>query len=344
MQDLDKLKKSLDIVAIAELYGELEKTGSNYRYKDDHSIVISPSKQIFSNFNGEIEGGSVLDLIAYMEKLELKDAIKRLKELAGADTYKIDPQKQLKRKKETTNKKEVDFSKLGYIGKLHLKEMQNYNFVHTAIEQKDKSFKDFVLIPEPFRKLFETTLLPIEYSKKIEYLKNNILGYDNFFNCPSLIIRDNTRKIVDIISYRPNKPKNYKNWSNPKYIYKNSHNRGKNFLFPFQIEFETIIKKQTTDRFFIVGEGIKNAFNGLLYSTPYITLESTSNKISQNLKDYILNLIDRGYNLLTMFDGDKAGEKAYNKFKEQTNLQVENFFNFNSGLDFVDYIQGGSHE
>jgi len=226
MQDLDNLKKSLDIITVAELYGELEKTGSNYRYKNDHSIIISPSKQIFSNFNGEIEGGSVLDLIAYMEKLEIKEAIKRLKELAGANTYKIDPQKQLKRKKESI-KKEVNFSKLGYIGKLHLKEVQKYNFIPTTIEQDNKSFKDFILIPDTFRKLFETTLLPIEYLDKIKYLKNNILGYDNFFNCPSLIIRDNTRKIVDIISYRPKKPDNYEFCSlfkpNLKRLSKNKH-------------------------------------------------------------------------------------------------------------------------
>ena len=339
-QDLEVLKSKLDILSIAELYGRLEKTGSNYRYIDDKSIVINPVKQIFSDFNGSVTGGSVLDLIAYMEKLDIKDAIKRLKELAGADTYKIDPALQLKRKEEATKKKVVDFQKLGFYSTLHLKAIKEKNFIEVRVEQKDNNFKDFIMLPDEYQKLFETTMLPASFSKKLDYLKDRLLGWDTFFNCPSIIIRDDTKKVVDIISYRPNKPKNYEKWSDPKYIYKNSHNRGNAFLFPFKIEFEAIINKQEKDRFFIVGEGIKNGLNALLYGVPFITLESTSNKVPASLKEYIISLIDRGFSLLTMFDGDKAGKIAYEKFIQDTGFKVENFFKFDSGLDFVEYIQG----
>ncbi|HIP59104.1 MAG TPA: DNA primase, partial [Campylobacterales bacterium] len=75
---IEELKQSLDILQVAQMYGELVKSGSNYVYKDDRSITISPSKQIFSNFNGEITGGSVLDLVCYMENLSIADGIKRL--------------------------------------------------------------------------------------------------------------------------------------------------------------------------------------------------------------------------------------------------------------------------
>lgn len=346
-KDLDYLKKQLDIVEVAGSYGELKKSGSNYVYKDDKSIVINPVKQIFSDFNGNITGGSVLDLIMYMEKIDLKSAINRLKELAGADTYKLNPAKQLQRQKEAAKKKDVDFQKLGYFATLHLKAIKQKSFIPVNIEQKDKSYEEFILIPDEYQKLFEATMFPAQFLKKLDYLKEKILGWDSFFNCPSIILRDINNRVVDIISYRPNQPLNnpkFKEWSNPKYIYKNSNNRGDAFLFPFQREFENIIKKQENEKFFIVGEGIKNGLNALLYSTPYITLESTNYAINPKLRDYIIALTDKGYSLMTMFDGDKAGKIAYEKFIEETSLQVANFFDFNSGLDFVGYLQGGSDE
>ena len=74
---IEQLKQSLDILTIAELYGKVVKNGANYKYKDNKSIVINPVKQIFSDFNGNILGGSVLDLIIYMEKINLEDGIKK---------------------------------------------------------------------------------------------------------------------------------------------------------------------------------------------------------------------------------------------------------------------------
>jgi len=214
--------------------------------------------------------------------------------------------------------------------------IQDIDFIPLLIEQKDKSIKEFLLVPDDYKKLFETDKLPKSFLKKINYLKNNILGYDNFFNCPSIIIRNKDRKIVDIISYRPKKPEDFDDWSEPKYIYKNSHNRGENFLFPFQVEFESILEKED---FFIVGEGIKNALNALLHSLPYITIESTSNTIDRKLLEYIID-ITKTRKIICMFDGDKAGQKAFENFKEQSKIQnLQNFFDFKSNLDFTDYIK-----
>lgn len=331
---VEQLKQSLDILTVAENYGEVVKTGANYKYKDNQSIVINPAKQIFSDFNGNITGGSVLDLIMYMEDIkEVSDGIKRLKELSGNDTYAIDPSKQLKRKEEAKAKKTIDFQKLGYIGK---KELEDVKFRRPA-ECMDKHNKlTHYMVMSEYSKLFETSELPPEYGAKIDYLYKNILGWNDFFKCPSIIIRDNNNRIVDVIAYRPNKPANYDNWQNPKYIYKNSHNRGDAFLFPFRKEVETILKKE---KYLVIGEGIKNGLNALLYSVPYLTLESTSNKIDKQLISYIKNHYERGYSLVLMFDGDKAGAKAHDNFVSQTGLNIKNFFDFNSGLDFADYLQ-----
>jgi hypothetical protein len=334
---IEQLKQSLDIITIAETYGELVKSGSNYKYKDDKSIIINSDKQIFSNFNGDITGGSVLDLIMYMEKINLADGIKRLKELNGQETYHINPDLQIKRKEEATKKKTIDFKKLGYIGSLELK----IPVLKQPIEYRKQSDNSLIHLHlcEEYSKLFETDKIQTEDKIKLDYLFKHILGWSEFFKCPSIILKDDTGRIVDIIAYRPTKPDNFDNWTNPKYIYKNSHNRGENFLYPFRKEVETILKRQIKDKYLIVGEGIKNGLNALLYSVPYIPLESSSNKLDDNLKNYILSYYNKGYNIICMFDGDKAGKKAYENFIQQIGQNFNNFLDFNSNLDFVDYLQ-----
>jgi len=338
---IEQIKQSLDIVTVAEMYGELIKNGANYKYKNDSSLVINPSKQIFSNFNGDITGGSVLDLVMYMEKKDLKAGIERLKELSSLDTYTVDPALQIKRKEEAKAKKTVDFNKLQDWGNQELKMVG----IHRPIEYQDKDGKTlYYLVPSELERLFETKQLPAEYKQKLDYMFSNLIGWNKHFNCSSIIIKDDIGRIVDLIAYRPNKPDSYNDWNNPKYIYKNSHNRGESFLYPFRKEVESILfKPSNTDKYIIVGEGIKNGLNALLYSVPFIPLESSSNKISDSLIAYIRNLHEQGYTIISMFDGDKAGAKAHENFIAQSGLQVNNFLAFDSGLDFVEYLQSGDN-
>jgi len=331
-QNLEQLKQSLDIINIAELYGELIKAGTNFKYKNDISIVINPSKQIFSNFNGDITGGSVLDLIMYMEKINLKDGITRLKELAGAETYHANPALQIKRKEEASKKKNIDFTKLALYANNDL--TAGLKYLHYELEFDGHSS---LSLNQTFHKLFECTTLPIEMKPKLDYIHKHIIGFDAFYQCPSIIIRDCTGKIIDKCAYRPKQPKGFDNWTAPKYIHKNTTNRGKDFLYPFQIEIEKIIKRE---KYFVIGEGIKNAVNALLYSIPFISIESTSNSISVELKEYILDLKNKGFAVTYMFDGDKAGKTAFENFKEHTGLVGENYFDFSSNIDFAEYMVG----
>ena len=324
--NIQQIKQSLDIVTVAKIYGELQKTGQNFKYKHDKSIVINPTKQIFSNFNGDIIGGSVLDLVIYMEKLDLANGIKRLKELSSSTNYTIFNKINFKNE---NKKAKIDFKKLEYFAKKELEAVKNRRF---TIENN----KDLILLDTGFHQLFETDRLLITFEKQLKYLFNNFLGWNNFFQSPSIILRDNNNNIVDIIAYRPNKPTSYNSWDNPKYIYKNSHNRGNNFLYPFKKEFEAILKK---NNYLIVGEGLKNGLNALLYSVPYITLESSSNGLNDTLKAYIRDFYNLGYNIICMFDGDNAGKQSYQKFIQEMGHNFKNFLDFNSGLDFVNYLQ-----
>jgi len=323
---LQQLKQSLDILTVANMYGELIKTGKNFKYKNDKSIVINPAKQIFSNFNGDIIGGSVLDLVIYMEKLDLANGIKRLKELSSSTNYTIFNKINFKNE---NKKAKIDFKKLEYFAKKELEAVKNRRFTI-------KNNKDLILLDTGLHQLFETDRLLITFEKQVKYLFNNFLGWNNFFGSPSIILRDNNNNIVDVIAYRPNKPTSYNSWDNPKYIYKNSHNRGNNFLYPFKKEVEAILKK---NNYLIVGEGLKNGLNALLYSVPYITLESSSNGLNDTLKAYIRDFYNLGYNIICMFDGDNAGKQSYQKFIQEMGHNFKNFLDFNSGLDFVNYLQ-----
>ena len=206
------------------------------------------------------------------------------------------------------------------------------------------------MIHVEFSKLFETQFFDLQNHKRLLYTFKNIVGFDNFYRCPSIIIRDINRVVVDKISYRPNKPDHYENWSSPKYIYKNSTNRGSNFLFPFQKEMEKIIKKE---KYLIVGEGIKNALNALVYGVPFLTFESSSSNIDERVITYIKELYEDGVGVICMFDGDgdnpdqkkwKAGKRAFETFKEKIGLPLENHLDFSSGIDFTDYLVGENNE
>jgi hypothetical protein len=341
---IEQIKQSLDIIKVAEMYGELKKSGANgkYIYKKDKSISFDENKQIFKNWNGSMnKAGSVLDLIMLMENKSMLEAIQKMKDLSSLDTYTIDPALQIKRKKEAKAKKQVDFQKLQQWG---TQELQSVG-IHRPIECKDKNGKiTHFLVPNELEKFFETKEFPAEYKKKIDYIFSNLIGWNKHFQCSSIVIKDDIGRIVDLIAYRPNKPDSYNDWNNPKYIYKNSHNRGESFLYPFRKEVESILfKPSNTDKYLIVGEGIKNGLNAILYSVPFIPLESTSNKISDSLIAYIRNLHEQGFSVISMFDGDKAGAKAHENFVAQSGLQINNFLAFDSGLDFVEYLQSGAN-
>jgi hypothetical protein len=373
---LEEIKQSLDIITVAEMYGELVKSGArgNYIYKDNKSISFDENKQIFKDWNGSMDkAGSVLDLVMLMEQKSMTEAIVRLKELSSLDTYTVDPSMQIKRREKAKEKKQVDLNKLQKWGGEELRLV----CPHRPFEHKDKDFNTtHFILPQEMQKLFETKQLPAEYKEKLEYIFTHLIGWNKLFRCPSIILYDDNHQIVDLIAYRPNKPDSYENWRGGKYFYKNSHNRGVNFLYPFRKEIEPIIYREG---YLIVGEGIKNALNALLYSAPFISLESTSNKMPKTLIAYIKEYIKNGSKIICMFDGDLAGASAFlnfiksfdksyidmidtflnnkeNKllpgrsnydkvlsntinFIETNTLPLSNFLKFDSNMDFVEYLQ-----
>jgi hypothetical protein len=382
--DLNELKSKVDIIVLGEQYfGELVKSGNTYTVKSDRSITFDANKQIFMNWNGSMQKPSdILTLIMMNENVPLygkhgtDGAVEILQAMAGEGNYTITPIEREKREKEV---KEVNLEQIRYYANIELKDVSN--FIPFNIEDGDTSY---LHVHSHFRKLFESSKIFNVSQDKIEFLFGNVknnatkgcIGYSKKFSCATIIIRDQLGDIVDDIKYRPTKPTNYTQWTDRKFMYANKSNRGKNFLFPFQKEFETILKRQgQEEKFFVVGEGIKNALNAVIYEMPYITIESVSYAMSKEVVNYIVNLIKEGYGLVTLFDGDDAGKTAFLKFiisilelgfqkdikldnedidvsieklkivfQSTVNISINNFLDFNSKIDFTDYIVGENNE
>jgi len=88
MDEIEEIKRRIDIVELISGYLTLKKAGANYRAlcpfhnEKTPSMMISPEKQIFKCF-GCAEGGDVFSFIMKMENLEFREALELLAERAG---------------------------------------------------------------------------------------------------------------------------------------------------------------------------------------------------------------------------------------------------------------------
>jgi len=194
-----------------------------------------------------------------------------------------------------------------------------------------------LMVPAYAEKLFEGRYIKGVHASVAHYIFTYLIGYDTYFDCPCIILRDKRGDAVDIPKYRPHR-EGYDFL--PKYLYVKSEekpeNRGEFFLYPFQIEMERLFKKE---RFLFVGEGIKNSVNALVRSVPFLSIESTSNAKNPKIIAYINDVMAKGINVYAAMDGDSAGEKGLKVLNEQLNKPLVNLIDFNSGIDFTEYIK-----
>ena len=200
-------------------------------------------------------------------------------------------------------------------------------------------YRENILLHSVFEKLFEGKFIP-NISKDVSfYIFNRILGYDNYFNCPVIIVRDRKKRVVDLVKYRPTLPdKEF-----PKYLQEKAvnklKNRGEEFLYIFQPEMERLIAKE---KYILLGEGIKNGINALVRSLPFISIESASNVNNPELIDYLNAYRRDGVEVYGAMDGDVAGKKALKAINSKLEKPIENLIDFDRNIDFTDYIRKGS--
>lgn len=88
MDEIDEIKRKIDIVELMSQYLTMKKAGANYKalcpfhQEKTPSMMISPERQIFKCF-GCLEGGDVFAFIMKMEGLEFVEALKMLADRAG---------------------------------------------------------------------------------------------------------------------------------------------------------------------------------------------------------------------------------------------------------------------
>jgi len=328
MDTISNIKNNIDILEVIGRYAPIKKVGSSFktainplRKEKTSSLHIYPDTQRYYDFGCGV-GGDVLDFIKIIERLDTKEAISFLQ----GNTY----QEPLQPKATKPIKKKDNTQLIANLERDAKRYLSNNRDVYSLIElEVNNNISQRVRLSKYLHKLFAYYLMPVDNISYAKYLFENIIGYDNYFNCPVIIIRDTSNRAVDIVRYRPYRD-GYTDM--PKYLYTKSSKKPTNsYLYPLQSQMEELI---STKGYVVVGEGLKNALNAYILGVPFISIESTSS-IKKELKEYLINLKD--INFLGAFDGDKAGSRAYKEISSY--LEIDNLFTFDSQKDFSDYIK-----
>lgn len=153
MDDLEEIKKRVELVDFVSQYLTLKKAGSNYKapcpfhQERTPSFMVSPEKQIFKCF-GCGESGDIFGFLMKMEGLNFPEALQVLADRAGVILAKS------KSKKEFQQEKDLK-SRIYKINKISSQVYQKILLEHASAKQardylkkrqiKDQSIKDFMI-------------------------------------------------------------------------------------------------------------------------------------------------------------------------------------------------------
>ncbi len=198
--------------------------------------------------------------------------------------------------------------------------------------------RENILLHPVFEKLFEGRFIPDVSWVTSFHIFGYHIGYDDYFKCPVIIVRDETGKVVDLVKYRPVLPGK----EMPKYLQQKASdklkNRGEKFLYIFQPETQRLIAKE---KYVLVGEGLKNGINALIRSVPFISIESASNVNNPKLIEYLNVYRRNGIEIYGAMDGDPAGKKAFEAIGTKLEKSITNLIDFKKNIDFTDYLREG---
>lgn len=337
---LQEIKDQTDIVELVSNYTELIKSGNKFkarvnptREERTSSFFVYPDTQKYNDFGGD--GGDVIDFIEKVENLNRSEALSFLSERLGGSTTVTRPVPR-PRAKPIKKNNALLFAQLEQKANAYLqapvpKGTLNPNRLTSekySIVEVDG--ENTVRIAPIFEKLFEGYLLPTD-EKYAEYLFSRVIGYDSYFQCPVIVIRDESERVVDIVRYRPHR-ESYTDL--PKYLYTKSEEKpDSNYLFPLQRQMQLIMRDQG---YCYVGEGLKNAINASMIGVPFISIEGAGN-IKPGLIAFLKSNRMKDIVMIGAFDGDTAGENAYKRVNAE--IPMTNEFDFDSDMDFSEFLK-----
>jgi len=344
---IDTIKEMVSIDEVIGAYTPLKRSGQNFqavhnplREEATSSLHIYTDTQKYHDF-GSGEHGDILDFIEKVENLDRKRAISFLqaKYLGGVD-LSSSYQPPIKRKLIQQPKKDNEalIAAMEVKAKTILSNTLPGNREKYSIMDLDYMGTEnrVVRVSQVFEKLFEGYLIPTE-EKFAKYIFSHIVGYDSYYSCPAIIIRDESERVVNIVRYRPHRNgQPLMQGKKPmKYLYLKGEETPNNaYLFPLQAQMQKMMR---SEGYCYIGEGLKNSVNASIMGIPFISIESASS-IKPALIDFLKSDRMNGIELIGSFDGDKAGEAAYKRISREIHL-IGNEFEFDSDVDFSEWLK-----
>ncbi len=342
MSLIENIKNHIPILDVVENYTELRGGGNRLRAKENPlreggDLDIYQDTQKYYD-QGTGEGGDVIDFIQIVENISKNEALTFLQEkyLNGVD-LESSYIKPIPRNKPIKKDNDLLLVKLEtmankYLHASHKRYKNKWSYMTLDIDGVET---EVVRVAPYLEKLFEGYLIPTD-EKFAKYLFSRVIGYCEYFNCPVIILRDESETVVDIIKYRPERNgKPLMQGNKPlKYLNLKSEERPDNsYLFPLQAQMQLIAQNLGVA---YVGEGLKNAINASIMGVPFISIEGAGS-IKPELISFLKSNRMNGIKFIGAFDGDPAGEQAYKRVNAE--IPMRNKFSFDGGMDFADYLK-----
>lgn len=335
---ISELKQQIDIADVVGVFTELIPRGNKLQARENpireektSSFFVYRDTQKWFDF-GSGEGGDVIDFIENIMNLDKAGAISFLQEKYhhGHDEFRPLPQVKPRPTKKDNNSL---LAQLEIRAQKYLSGPPRWGYFELEIEEVEGQIRieEVIRVAPVFGKLFEGSIIPTD-RKFASYLFGKVVGYDKYYDCPVIILRDESEIVVDIVRYRP---KMNGEEMSMKYLYlRNGEKPDSSYLFPLQAQMQKIMRHE---KYCFVGEGLKNAINASLMGIPFISIEGAG-----TIRPGLINFLksDRMKNIIMIgaFDGDEAGERAYKRMNDQ--IPMVNKFAFDSGEDFTDFLRG----
>jgi len=218
---IEEIKERIDPIEVIGRYTKLRPAGGKLqaacnpiREERTSSLFYYPDTGKWYDF-GTGEGGDVIDFIERAEGVDRREALSLLSAMIGSDTTpRRAPVKREtpppKPRDEETIRLTLEERAAEYLSAAPMRRLNGIRrpmkkWAPMILEIDGKEIQGIRIHPA-FAKLFESPdcFIPTE-EKFADYLFRRVIGWDEYFQCPVIVIRDESERVADIIRYRPHR-------------------------------------------------------------------------------------------------------------------------------------------